>query len=93
MPGVDEEPVALVGQLGEVGPAEGHVVRPPEHHGQVVDEQRRDGAGEVLRQLAAEADEDLLGADLAAPALGQLAGGVDVGVEVGRAVRVGWARG
>ena len=93
VPRVDEEAVALGRELEEVVTLEGHVVGPPEHDGQVVDEQRRDGAGEVLGELAADLDEDLLGADLARAALGQLARRVDVGVEPATARPGRWGRG
>ena len=85
----DERYASIVGQLCEIGSTEGHIVRPPKHHRQIVDEQWRDGAREVLCQLAADLDQDLLGADLAGAALGQLAGGVDVRFEAGRSVGIG----
>ena len=69
--------------------SEGHVVGPPQDHRQVVDEQRRDGARQVLGQLAADPQHDLLGADLRRAALRHLAGRVDVGLERRRAVGVG----
>ncbi len=53
-----------------------------------MDKQWRDDARQVLRQLAARLDQDLLGADLGAGAVGQAAFGIDVRIGRGRAVEV-----
>ena len=86
---IDEQPVGHVEQLARPARLEPRLVGPPHRDGQVVDEQRRDEPGQVLAGLAAAGQVDELGAGLGRFVARQDAVSLDLGVDPGRAVRVG----
>ena len=81
--GVDDQPVDDVEHAVELAPPERRQVAPAQEDGQVGQEQRLDDAPGDLGPLAAEADADRLGADLAAAAR-RVAGDRDVGLDAAR---------
>ena len=77
---VDKQPIRRAHHLRELARAERGIVRPPQHDRQIVDQEWRHDARQVLRKLATGLDDDLLGAHLRVRAFGNLAVGVDMRV-------------